>query len=661
MKKLGTRLISAALAACMITSVLPVSAFASEGGTDEETGESAERELSSGEYADIYEPGIYTLPAGTYTGDNAIYVGDLSGVVTINVTGNITVNSDGPFLNIYRDGYADESAEPLDLTLNMNEHIISSTGSSILVINSDVEAKANITVTVNGGTFQGYGSPVLCAQGGTLNLKDVTVEGEEKGTPGAVNAVVCEAGGTVHIDGGSYYGKSQNYYDPTLYNKGTMTVTNATVHSENGNAMYNGGTATITGGNYKSTGENASALSNGNESDNGTMNVINATVCSEQSNAVHNSNGSVTISGSDTLIETPEGSDAAINSKGDLYFNCGTVKAPNGSAIVCNGGTAQINGGTIKDSKKGIAVQGTAAGVVLKSAAFENNGSDIYLAADQSITVKDTFADRATVKAESESYKINGDPNANLVSQNGDLYWVYDTNNQSYTLTQREAGKYFVDAVNATAVANDAELKANTPVDQNTAVTITADESKDGMEFDGWKVIRKNDGQEVMPVQDGNDLLKATFVMPDSDVTVTAMYRQPGGGDPDGGDVSGSGSGAGDALAAVAIGTAAVWGVYEAGTGIYRAVNMNGIPMPANRGELAVLLWEHAGRPEPESTALYADIGAADTTLQKAARWCTEQGLLSAEAGNSFKPDTYVFKLRVCTTWEQAKQKGLIQ
>ena len=117
---------------------------------------------------------------------------------------------------------------------------------------------------------------------------------------------------------------------------------------------------------------------------------------------------------------------------------------------------------------------------------------------------------------------------------------------------------------------------------------------------------------------------------------------------------------AGGVVAAVTLGAAAVWGVYEAGTGIYRVLNMKGISMPANRGELAMLIWERAGKPEPESTALYDDIDADDTDLQKAARWMVEQELLDdEEENNKFYPGFIVTKLRTCTTWEKAKQKGL--
>lgn len=87
---------------------------------------------------------------------------------------------------------------------------------------------------------------------------------------------------------------------------------------------------------------------------------------------------------------------------------------------------------------------------------------------------------------------------------------------------------------------------------------------------------------------------------------------------------------------------------------------MPGIPMPSNRIELAELLWEHAGKPEPVSTALYSDIDEGDTDAQKAAHWAVEQGLMKDDADNNkFHPAFPVSKLRTCLTWNAAKEKGL--
>ena len=132
----------------------------------------------------------------------------------------------------------------------------------------------------------------------------------------------------------------------------------------------------------------------------------------------------------------------------------------------------------------------------------------------------------------------------------------------------------------------------------------------------------------------------------------------------DGGNTGGATDDAADnikgALSAVVVGAVAGAIVYEAGTGIYRVINMPGIAMPSNRGELAMLLWEHAGKPEPENAALYSDITEDNIDLNKAARWAVEQDLMQDNSEkNTFNPRFPVSKLRTCLTWNAAKEKGL--
>ena len=158
---------------------------------------------------------------------------------------------------------------------------------------------------------------------------------------------------------------------------------------------------------------------------------------------------------------------------------------------------------------------------------------------------------------------------------------------------------------------------------------------------------------------DKNDPTKATFTMPDANVEVTATFADDSIPEPDPVGPSDTGNIQG-AISAVVIGAAAGAIIYEAGTGIYRVINMPGIPMPSNRIELAELLWEHAGKPEPVSTALYSDIDEGDTDAQKAARWAVEQDLMKDDADNNkFHPAFPVSKLRTCLTWNAAKEKGL--
>lgn len=188
-------------------------------------------------------------------------------------------------------------------------------------------------------------------------------------------------------------------------------------------------------------------------------------------------------------------------------------------------------------------------------------------------------------------------------------------------------------------------------------VTATRREPEANEHFTGWTVTV--DGVEKDPstflTPDANDPAKVSFTMPNKDVEVKANFKEDpidpiGPSDTDYG---------GDIVAGVVIGGIAAVGAYEVGTGLYRITQMDDVAMPTNRLALAKLLWERAGKPEPESTALYSDISAEDTDAQKAARWAVEQGLMDAAEDGKFHPAFPVSKLRVCLTWEKAKQKGL--
>ena len=216
------------------------------------------------------------------------------------------------------------------------------------------------------------------------------------------------------------------------------------------------------------------------------------------------------------------------------------------------------------------------------------------------------------------------------------------------------------DHVTATIEGSDASVPSGStvPVGETVHLTATAPE---GQHFIGWTVKVGDEEQKAdnFLTQDKNDPTKATFTMPDANVEVTATFADDSIPEPDPVGPSDTGNIQG-AISAVVVGAAAGAIIYEAGTGIYRVINMPGIPMPSNRIELAELLWEHAGKPEPVSTALYSDIDEGDIDAQKAARWAVEQDLMKDDADNNkFHPAFPVSKLRTCLTWNAAKEKGL--
>lgn len=220
------------------------------------------------------------------------------------------------------------------------------------------------------------------------------------------------------------------------------------------------------------------------------------------------------------------------------------------------------------------------------------------------------------------------------------------------------------DHVTATIDGIDTPVQSGSPLPEYTTVHLTAT-VPEGQHFTGWTVkvngVKQDDPTNILTTPDENDPTKVTFTMPDANVEVTATFADDSNpeepvdpvGPSDTGNIQG-------AISAVVIGAAAGAIIYEAGTGIYRVINMPGIPMPSNRIELAELLWEHAGKPEPVSTALYSDIDEGDIDAQKAARWAVEQDLMKDDADNNkFHPAFPVSKLRTCLTWNAAKEKGL--
>lgn len=217
------------------------------------------------------------------------------------------------------------------------------------------------------------------------------------------------------------------------------------------------------------------------------------------------------------------------------------------------------------------------------------------------------------------------------------------------------------DHVTATIEGSDASVPSGSAVPVGETVHLTAI-APEGQHFIGWTVKVGDEEQKAdtfLKTPDENDPTKATFTMPDKNVEVKATFADDPIPEPDPVGPSDTGNIQG-AISAVVIGAAAGAIIYEAGTGIYRVINMPGIPMPSNRIELAELLWEHAGKPEPVSTALYSDIDEGDTDAQKAARWAVEQDLMKDDADNNkFHPAFPVSKLRTCLTWNAAKEKGL--
>ena len=212
------------------------------------------------------------------------------------------------------------------------------------------------------------------------------------------------------------------------------------------------------------------------------------------------------------------------------------------------------------------------------------------------------------------------------------------------------------------------------PAEIGTEVEITATpydaEKYPGMEFVEWEIKYPDSFYEKFP--DGipeNLQLKldnaksatTTFKMPVYPVKLIAHWSASAVAGPDEpidedfGVEPAPMDTTGGAIAAVAVGGAAIWGGYEIATRvILNGLLPEGAAIPANRGQLALLVWNTAGRPEPAGAPAFADV--ADPDMAKAAQWCTEQGTMDAK-GDRFEPEGWTPKFKVIEVWNKAFPK----
>lgn len=203
-------------------------------------------------------------------------------------------------------------------------------------------------------------------------------------------------------------------------------------------------------------------------------------------------------------------------------------------------------------------------------------------------------------------------------------------------------------------------------VGDTVSITAVLDNSTDedhigtfpGMTFGYWEIVTP----ENLKVTSALDSETITFEVPECEVKLIAHWKDtttvtpeepldPGFPvEPEAPAADGSG-----AVIGVAAAGAAIWGGYEITTRvILNDLLPEGAAIPTNRGELAMLIWTQKGKPEPAAEPDFTDV--SDTELAKAAQWCVEQGLLTAEDGK-FEPDGRTPKWRVIQVWNQAFPK----
>ena len=212
------------------------------------------------------------------------------------------------------------------------------------------------------------------------------------------------------------------------------------------------------------------------------------------------------------------------------------------------------------------------------------------------------------------------------------------------------------------------------PAEIGTTVEITATpydaEKYPGMEFVEWEIKYPDSFYEKFPGGIPENLqLKlnnaksaaTTFEMPVYPVKLIAHWSASAVDgpdeplDPDFGVEPAPMDTTGGTIAAVAVGGAAIWGGYEIATRvILHGLLPEGAAIPANRGQLALLIWTEKGKPEPAAQPAFADI--TDAEQAKAAQWCVEQGLLDAREGK-FESDGWMPKFKTIEIWNKAFPK----
>ena len=208
------------------------------------------------------------------------------------------------------------------------------------------------------------------------------------------------------------------------------------------------------------------------------------------------------------------------------------------------------------------------------------------------------------------------------------------------------------------------------PAEIGTTVEITATpydaEKYPGMEFVEWEIVYPENFPENVPENlqlklDNAKSATTTFKMPVYPVKLIAHWSASAVAGPDEpidedfGVEPAPMDTTGGAIAAVAVGGAAIWGGYEIATRvILHNLLPEGAAIPANRGQLALLVWNTAGRPEPAGAPAFADV--TDPDMAKAAQWCTEQGTMDAK-GDRFEPEGWTPKFKVIEVWNKAFPK----
>ena len=330
-------------------------------------------------------------------------------------------------------------------------------------------------------------------------------------------------------------------------------------------------------------------------------------------------------------------------------------------------------------------MQVTVKGGTIRVGEGESQTGTVFVQPGQTVTIE---ADEPAKENESfHHWKVEKDSSKNIGIIEGSLGSETEKGTEKIVFTMPQEGVKLtaVYSIPASVLRSTVTVTGGTakstldegsdiPAEIGTTVEITATpydaEKYPGMEFVEWEIKYPDSFYEKFPggipenlqlKLDNAKSAATTFEMPVYPVKLIAHWSASAVADPDEpidedfGVEPAPMDTTGGTIAAVAVGGAAIWGGYEIATRvILHGLLPEGAAIPANRGQLALLIWTEKGKPEPAAQPAFADI--TDAEQAKAAQWCVEQGLLDAREGK-FESDGWMPKFKTIEIWNKAFPK----
>lgn len=639
---LKTRLLSLLLSAAMVLMFLPASAFAAD-DKQVRVGDtwlgSATRSVTCGDGTAAYDPDTKTLTLTNATINhdyNAAIWNTVEGL-TIELVGENSINS------------------------GEQTGILSQEGCGLLTLTG--EGSLNITVTGGNAIFVNTGS---------LLIKDTTVTVSS----GASDACAVTADYDIEISGSTLESAIAN--GNAIFARGDLKIENSNVTTSNDNqfgdaypAIWCYGDITINGGQLKSTCIGSDAL--------GAVGALSITDCNVENKGYYTalySGGKMTLTGGSI---TAEAENSAIMSRSAMTITNATVKATAqkynalraSDVMKIDGGRVEAT--TVRYDKETYAIHMEPMGDGSNDGRMEiGGGVELYVKGYKGIFVGEeaTIAD-AHIVIDSDDWSIDmpvkfaegydialalgGDS-----MENAEPFDWYRMSLEPFTQNQPGTYRYlelFSGAKHTLRVTNgmisemngkpytgnEADIPAGSPV--TLTLTVNEDAFTAGEVFSSWTLSPTPRDLQI----DGNVI---TFTMPAENVEIRATGDIPPEPTPDaeGSPLFGLALGAvGGTLVGLTFYAAHELGI----TQTLRETLPAGAAIPANRGELALLLWNAADKPEPEKQPAFTDVSDPETA--KAAQWAIEAGLMETESSGKFAPAKRVTRLKVFRTWKAAK------